>query len=132
MKSVKQRRIEIKTERAKRRALAQQDAATEFQSKLFIATQAHEANRAKLRLSVGKQIWVNLDNLRPTNSHGTPDFVTQGYYADKAFVFKPDKFTWMVWLGKNRSNEQCRNPLPQVCMTHPANSIILSPRGRLL
>lgn len=88
MKSVKQRRTEIKTERAKKRAVAQHDAASEFQLKLLSAEQAYEANRAKQRLSVSKQVWVNPANLRPTNSFGTPDFVALGYYVDKPFVCK--------------------------------------------
>jgi Probable zinc-ribbon domain len=96
MKSVKQRRTEIKAQRAEKRAVAQQDAATEFQSRLLAAEKAYEANRAKQRLSTSKQVWVNSANLRPTNSHGTPEFVALGYYVDKPFVCKACS-TQEVW-----------------------------------
>lgn len=88
MKSTKQRRTEIKADRAKKRADAKNDAAAEFQAKLVAANETYKANRAKQQLLVNKQVWVNPANLRPTNSYGTPDFVALGYYVDKPFVCK--------------------------------------------
>lgn len=88
MKSNKQRRLEIQDKRAKERAFAQREASEDFKAKLAQANQAFEAHRAAERLLVDKKFWVDTDQLRPTNSHDTPDFVYRGYYVDKRFQCK--------------------------------------------
>jgi hypothetical protein len=88
MKSTRQRRTEIKAQRAEKRAQAKQDAAKAFQASRAASDHAHDVQRAKQRLMVSKQAWVNPANLRPTNSHDTPEFVALGYYTDKPFACK--------------------------------------------
>lgn len=51
------------------------------------AVRAEEERRlakARARELRGK-VLVNSDNLRPSNSYGTPDFVVRGFYEDKPF-----------------------------------------------
>jgi len=48
---------------------------------------AREEARSKRELAK-KHILVNPENLRPTNSYGTPDFVRRGYYVDVHFNCK--------------------------------------------
>jgi hypothetical protein len=48
---------------------------------------AREKSRAQRELAK-KHILVNPENLRPTNSYGTPEFVRRGYYIDMAFHCK--------------------------------------------
>lgn len=42
----------------------------------------------KLRDLARKHVLVNPENLRPTNSYGTPEFVRRGYYVDMPFNCK--------------------------------------------
>jgi hypothetical protein len=42
----------------------------------------------RLRDLSKKHVLVNPENLRPTNSYGTPDFVKRGYYLDMPFNCK--------------------------------------------
>jgi hypothetical protein len=88
MKSTRQRRTEIKVQRAGKRELTMQDAAQAFQASRAAADRAHELQRDRQRLTVSKQAWVNPANLRPTNSHGTPEFVARGDYTNQAFTCK--------------------------------------------
>ncbi len=71
MKSNRQRRSEIIQHRAQKRR------ATE-------ATKIAEQRREQLARGVS----VNPANLKPTNSYGTPDFVSREYYIDKPFKCK--------------------------------------------
>lgn len=96
MKSPKKRRNDIKTERSKKRAAAEQEAVASFHAKLRSVERAHEAKRAQQRLLVDKQVWVTPHNLRPTKSHGAPDFVARGYYVDRPFTCK-DCSAQEVW-----------------------------------
>ena len=48
---------------------------------------AREQARARRELAK-KHVLVNPENLHPTNSYGTPDFVKHGYYVDMAFNCK--------------------------------------------
>lgn len=48
---------------------------------------AREHARAQRELTK-KHILVNPENLRPTNSYDTPDFVKRGYYVDVTFNCK--------------------------------------------
>lgn len=96
MKSNKQRRLEIQGDRAKDRTAAEREASEDFKTKMAMANQTFEANRAAQRLLVNKNFWVNTDHLRPTHSHGTPDFVYRGYYIDKTFQCKACGVT-QVW-----------------------------------
>lgn len=48
---------------------------------------ACEQARAQRELAK-KHVLVNPENLRPTNSYGTPDFVKRGYYVDMPFSCK--------------------------------------------
>jgi len=48
---------------------------------------AREQARARRELAK-KHVLVNPENLHPTNSYGTPDFVKRGYYVDMAFNCK--------------------------------------------
>jgi hypothetical protein len=67
MKSNKQRRQEIKAQRA--------------------ARQARHANARPVDHPVGVVV-VTPARLRPTNSYGVPDFVQRGYYQDRPFRCK--------------------------------------------
>lgn len=58
---------------------------------------AKEAELARIRESkrenaqrqlAKKHVLVNPENLRPTNSYGTPEFVERGYYVDMPFNCK--------------------------------------------
>lgn len=55
------------------------------------------------------QVVVNVSNLRPTNSYGTPDFVARGYYVDfpfnckdcgKSEVWSPTQQRWWFEVAK--------------------------------
>jgi hypothetical protein len=55
------------------------------------------------------QVVVNAANLRPTNSYGTPDFVTRGYYVEfpfsckdcgKSEVWSPTQQRWWYEVAK--------------------------------
>jgi hypothetical protein len=48
---------------------------------------AREQARAQRELAK-RHVVVNPENLRPTNSYGTPDFVERGYYVDMPFSCK--------------------------------------------
>lgn len=74
MKSVRQRRDEIKQHRALKKARAKN---------LLLRKQQSERERF-LR---GKLL-VNSSLLRPTNSYSTPDYVGRGYYVDRSFRCK--------------------------------------------
>ncbi|MES2018040.1 MAG: zinc-ribbon domain containing protein [Pseudomonadota bacterium] len=50
-------------------------------------TRASEQARAQRDLAK-KHVLVNTDNLRLSNSYGTPDFVMRGYYLDMPFNCK--------------------------------------------
>ena len=55
------------------------------------AERAQERERERLRAQrdlAKKHVLVNAANLRPTNSYGTPDFVTRGHYVDLPFNCK--------------------------------------------
>jgi putative zinc ribbon protein len=71
----RQRRAELKQRRTgKRAAIATSEAKDR-------AKQAQKERAARLR----GQVLVNEANLRPTNSHGTPDFVRREFYVDLPF-----------------------------------------------
>ncbi len=74
MSTNRQRREEIPIRRAgKRAAIRAED----------------ERRQAKKRAAeLRGKVLVNPVNLRPTNSYGTPDFVTRGYYIDMPFNCK--------------------------------------------
>jgi len=78
MKSGRQRRTEIQVQRSGKRAAVQAE-------RERLHTQRVEKDRAA-RLK--GQVLVNPANLRPTNSYGTPDFVTRGFYIDMPFSCK--------------------------------------------
>ena len=86
MTSGRQRRAQLKQRRSgKRVALALAD---EKQR----AKAAAKARAARLK----GQVLVNVANLRPTGSYGTPDFVHREYYVDMPFQCK-DCGTSQVW-----------------------------------
>jgi Probable zinc-ribbon domain len=69
---------EIKQRRAgKRAAVAAEDARAR-------AKAAAKERAMRLR----GQVLVNVENLRPTNSYGTPDFVKREFYVDRPFHCK--------------------------------------------
>ncbi|PYM14145.1 MAG: hypothetical protein DMD81_18810 [Candidatus Rokuibacteriota bacterium] len=70
MKSGRQRRAEIKLRRTARRAAV-----------------AARAQRAPAK-PPERRVVVNPENLRPTNSYGSPRFVERGYYVDLPFTCK--------------------------------------------
>ena len=78
MKSGIQRRAEIKVHRSGKRAAVRAEEAREQ------AKQAESERAALLKIYVG----VNAENLAPTGSYSTPDFVERGFYVDKPFVCK--------------------------------------------
>jgi Probable zinc-ribbon domain len=45
-------------------------------------------NRRQSREALRGQVLVNPQNLRPTNSYDTPDFVKRGFYVDRPFDCK--------------------------------------------
>jgi hypothetical protein len=58
---------------------------------------------------LASQVVVNVSNLRPTNSYGTPDFVARGYYVDfhfkckdcgKSEVWTPTQQRWWYETAK--------------------------------
>ena len=65
MKSGKQRRAELQAKRQARAA---------------------KAEAAKIAAKVHEGVAVNVENLAPCNSYGSPDFVVRGYYVDKDFT----------------------------------------------
>ena len=86
MTSGRQRRTQLKQRRSgKRAALALAD---EKQR----AKAAAKSRAARLK----GQVLVNVANLCPTNSYGTPDFVHREYYVDMPFQCK-DCGTSQVW-----------------------------------
>jgi len=78
MKSGRQRRTEIQIRRSGKRAAAQAQAAQ---------VQTKRAAKERARQLKG-QVLVNPENLRPTNSYGTPEFVKRGFYLDMPFSCK--------------------------------------------
>ena len=78
MKSGRQRRTEIQIRRSGKRAAAQAE-----------AVRVEVKRVAKERAAQLKgQVLVNPDNLRPTNSYDTPEFVKRGFYVDMPFSCK--------------------------------------------
>ena len=78
MNSGRLRPAEIQVRRKGRRAAVQAEEVRE-----------HARRTAKERASQLKgQVLVNPDNLRPTNSYGTPSFVVTGFYVDMPFQCK--------------------------------------------
>src|SRR2546423_1175272 len=78
MKSGRERRTEIKHRRSGKRAAVEAEARRTLAKKEAV-------DRAK-RLK--GQVLVNVENLRPTNSYGTPDFVKREFYVDRSFQCK--------------------------------------------
>jgi hypothetical protein len=78
MKSGRQRRTEIQVHRSGKRAAAQAEA------ERVRAKRAAKERAAQLK----GQVLVNPENLRPTNSYGTPEFVKRGFYIDMPFSCK--------------------------------------------
>ena len=74
MNSGRQRRVQLKVRRSAKRVAAR-------------ATQEREQARERARQMRG-QVLVNPDNLRPTGSYGTPDFVARGFYLDQPYTCK--------------------------------------------
>jgi len=74
MNSGRQRRVQLRARRSAKRVAAR-------------ATQERELARERARQMRG-QVLVNPDNLRPTGSYGTPDFVARGFYLDRPFACK--------------------------------------------
>ena len=71
-------------------------------------SRAAKAERVHQRWLAG-QVVVNASNLRRTNSYGTPDFVTRGYYVDfpfkckdcgKSEVWSPTQQRWWYEIAK--------------------------------
>jgi hypothetical protein len=69
---------------------------------------AQKAAAADVRW-LSERVAVNTANLRPTNSYGTPDFVTRGYYVDfpfkckdcgKSEVWTPTQQRWWYEIAK--------------------------------
>lgn len=78
MKSGHQRRTEIQIRRTGKRAATRAEEAR---------VQAKRAVRERAAQLKG-QVLVNPENLRPTNSYGTPEFVVRGFYVDMPFACK--------------------------------------------
>jgi hypothetical protein len=78
MKPPRQNRPPILERRRAKRGAEEADLAQE---------RAREEAR-KLRDLAKKHVLVNPENLRPTDSYGTPDFVKRGYYMDMPFNCK--------------------------------------------
>jgi hypothetical protein len=77
MKSGKQRRIELKTQKQVQKAkLAKQKLATK---------EAKTLAESELAVSLGR-VTVDRTTLIPNNSYDEPDFVKRGYYLDKPFT----------------------------------------------
>ncbi|WP_171088942.1 zinc-ribbon domain containing protein [Usitatibacter rugosus] len=88
MTSGRERRTQLKQRRTgKREALAL--AAEKERTKA-----AAKARAARLK----GQVLVNPDNLRPTNSYRTPDFVDREFYVDRPFQCK-DCGTAQIWTA---------------------------------
>ena len=78
MNSGRLRRAEIQVRRQGKRAAVQAEEARE-----------HTRRAAQERaVQLKGQVLVNPDNLRPTNSYGTPSFVARGFYVDMPFHCK--------------------------------------------
>ena len=78
MKNGRQLRPETKVSRAGKKAAIQADDAR------ALAKRTAKARAIQLK----GQVLVNASNLLPTNSYGTPDFVTRGFYVDMPFSCK--------------------------------------------
>ena len=80
-----------------------------------VAAAAAAARRHKLKAEkrhakwLAGQVVVNIANLRPNNSYGSPDFVTRGYYVDfpfkckdcgKSEVWSPTQQRWWYEIAK--------------------------------
>ena len=78
MKSGRQRRAEIQVHRTGKRAAAEAEDAR---------VQAKRAAKAQAAQLKGR-VLVNPENLAPTNSYGTPEFVARGFYVDMPFSCK--------------------------------------------
>lgn len=78
MTSGRQRRTQLKQRRSGKRA------AMALAGEKQRAKAAAKARALRLR---GK-VLVNVANLRPTNSYGTPDFVKREFYVDRPFKCK--------------------------------------------
>ena len=88
MSSNKQKANAIKLKRAEARSEQELQAKEDFKKKLLNSTQNFNTQREAAKLLINKKHWVNEDNLRPTNSHGKPEFVYRGYYVDVHFKCK--------------------------------------------
>jgi hypothetical protein len=93
---------------------SRKSAATEAAAARKHAAKAERAHQKRL----AGQVVVKVSNLRHTNSYGTPDFVTRGYYLDLLFackgcgkseVWSPTQQRWWyevakgdVWTVANR------------------------------
>jgi len=84
-------------------------------SRKSVATSAAVARRRAAKANMLRAKWlaaqvvVNPSQLRPTNSYGTPDFVSRGYYIDfpfrckdcgKAEVWTPTQQRWWYEVAK--------------------------------
>jgi hypothetical protein len=87
---------------------------------------AAEKQAAKERTALGRvHVLVTPENLRPTNSYSTPDFVLRGYYVDFPFKCKSCGSSWLqpgvvvnatevvVRVGEGRRSDRSR-PLQAV------------------
>jgi len=74
MKSGSQRREELKIRRSGKRAAVR-------------AEEARERARREAK-ALKAQVVVNVENLAPDNSYGTPEFVRRGFYLDRPFNCK--------------------------------------------
>lgn len=88
MTSGRQRRTQLKQRRSGKRA------AVGLASEKQRVKAAAKAQAARLK----GQVLVNVANLRPTNSYGTPDFVTREFYVDRPFQCK-DCGTAQIWTA---------------------------------
>jgi putative zinc ribbon protein len=69
-------------------------ASIEAAERRALAKQAAKEQALRLR----GQVLVNVENLRPTGSYSTPDFVTRGFYADRPFTCKDCRKT-EIWTA---------------------------------
>lgn len=78
MKNVRQPPTRIPTKRPGKRAAVRAE-----------ETREQAKSSAKERAnSLRRQVIVNSENLRPTNSYGTPEYVARGFYIDVSFECK--------------------------------------------
>ena len=84
MKSGRQRRAEIKQERAGKKAA-------------ISAAEARQEEKERVRRLRGKVV-VSAERLSPNRSYDTPDFVKRGFYVDHPFICKDCKVA-EVWTA---------------------------------